>query len=215
MDLTPAVRDLLIISAGGFGRTVAGIARSDVAHEKIWRVAGFLDSRSALATRTNLPILGDPASYRYVPGQMFICALGSPALRRQFAAPLLQQGAPFMNLVTRVDIGDGLRMGMGCVFEPDVKTAVDIVLEDFVLIQSNTIIGYEVRIGSYTTVGSFVFIGGRAQIGNDVTIHPHATILPGVRIGDGAVIGAGSVVIGNVPAGVTMMGNPAKQLRFK
>jgi len=35
-------------------------------------------------------------------------------------------------------------------------------------------------------------------------------VLPGVTIGDDALIGAGSVVTRDVPAGVTVVGNPAR-----
>ena len=38
----------------------------------------------------------------------------------------------------------------------------------------------------------------------------NATILKGVRIGRGAVVQPGSVVLSDVPAGTTVMGNPAK-----
>lgn len=36
------------------------------------------------------------------------------------------------------------------------------------------------------------------------------TILPGLVIGENAMVGAGSVVISDVPAGVTVAGNPAR-----
>ena len=55
--------------------------------------------------------------------------------------------------------------------------------------------------------------GRRIEIGCDVWIGGGAIILPGVTVGDGAVIGAGSVVTRDVPAGVTVMGNPARQRR--
>jgi maltose O-acetyltransferase len=38
-------------------------------------------------------------------------------------------------------------------------------------------------------------------------------VLPGVTIGDDAVIGAGSVVTRDVPAGVVVVGNPARVRR--
>ena len=39
-----------------------------------------------------------------------------------------------------------------------------------------------------------------------------ATILGGVRIGAGATVGAGAVVVKDVPAGATVVGNPARPL---
>jgi acetyltransferase-like isoleucine patch superfamily enzyme len=40
-----------------------------------------------------------------------------------------------------------------------------------------------------------------------------ATLLPGITIGAGAIIGAGAVVTKNVPAGVTVVGNPDAVIR--
>jgi len=56
----------------------------------------------------------------------------------------------------------------------------------------------QVRFGRPVSIGSNVWIGGGA------------IILPGVTIGDDAIVGAGSVVTRNVPAGATVMGNPAR-----
>ena len=42
----------------------------------------------------------------------------------------------------------------------------------------------------------------------------HASILPGGRVGDEAVVGAGSVVLKNVEPGSTVIGVPAKVLKF-
>ena len=50
-------------------------------------------------------------------------------------------------------------------------------------------------------------------IGNDVWIGGAAIILGGVQIGDGAIVGAGAVVTRDVPAGVTVVGNPARLVR--
>lgn len=215
MDVNPGLSEALIVSAGGFGRTVYNTMLADAANGVEWRVVGFLDSRTELAGVTPLPLLGDPLTWHPEPHQRFVCALGIPAQRRRFSAPLLARGAEFMSLRTGLHPVPGVAMGAGCLFEPYVKMGVDTRMGDFVIIQSTSVIGYEVTIGDYVTIGSFVFVGGRAEIGHDVIVHPHATILPGVKVGDGATIGAGAVVMANVPPGVTMIGNPAKVFRFK
>lgn len=209
------VKDILVINAGGFGRSMVATARAEWQHGVEWAVRGFLDSRSHMVVPGDLAILGDPFTYVCQPEQLFMCALGDPSLRRQFAAPLLAQGAEFICLTPSTHRAERVQIGQGCLFEHSVSLGADTVLGDFVIMLSTSIVGYDVRIGAYSTVGSFVFMGGGVHLGENVVVHPHATILPGVKVGDGAVIGAGSVVVGNVPAGVTVFGNPAKRFEFK
>ena len=85
----------------------------------------------------------------------------------------------------------------------------------------------EVAIGEGTQIGPSVHIytadhprdpakrreglefGRPVRIGRNAWIGGGAIILPGITVGDDAVIGAGSVVTRNVPAGATVVGNPA------
>jgi acetyltransferase-like isoleucine patch superfamily enzyme len=50
----------------------------------------------------------------------------------------------------------------------------------------------------------------RTVVKQNASIGSGATLLGGVTIGENAIVGAGSVVTKNVPAGVTVAGNPAK-----
>lgn len=47
-------------------------------------------------------------------------------------------------------------------------------------------------------------------IGDRVDIGANSVVLGGITLGDGCVVGAGSVVVHDVPAGATVVGNPAR-----
>lgn len=210
------MHDVYIVGAGGYGRVAVGQMLDDVACGRDWRVVGFLDGRKNILDGYNyeVGIVGDPMTFEPAENDRFVCALGAPADRRTYAAPLLAKGARFLNVITETYFGRNVKMGQGCFFERRVGIGPDCDIGDFVTIHSFAILGHDIVIGAYSHVSCFCFVGGGAQIGTGVTVHPHATILPGVKVGDGAVIGAGSVVIGNVPPGITVFGNPAKRLQW-
>ncbi len=52
--------------------------------------------------------------------------------------------------------------------------------------------------------------GKPVVIGTNVWIGAGAMILPGIIVGDDAIVGAGSIVTRDVPAGATVVGNPAR-----
>ena len=67
-------------------------------------------------------------------------------------------------------------------------------------------------LGDFVTVGPNATICGDVTIGDDVMIGAGAVIRNLLTIGDGAVIGCGAVVVEDVPAGVTVVGNPARPI---
>lgn len=77
-----------------------------------------------------------------------------------------------------------------------------------IVINGNTIIG------DYCSISQFLTIGSNketpARIGNNVYIGPNVCLVENIVIGDNAKIGAGAVVVKDVPANATAVGNPAR-----
>lgn len=95
----------------------------------------------------------------------------------------------------RAEIGPGLRIyhGYGLVVHSNAKIGANCTLRQGVTLGSKDEDGIETPI-----------------IGNDVNIGASALIIGSLSIGDGAKIGAGAVIVSDVPAMASAVGNPAK-----
>ncbi|MGN8000960.1 sugar O-acetyltransferase [Sphingomonas sp. 22176] len=108
-----------------------------------------------------------------------------------------------------IHLEDGVFLNFGCII-------LDVVA---VRIGAGALIGPGVQILTAdhprdpATRGQMLECGRPVTIGRNVWIGGGALVLPGVAIGDDAIVGAGSVVTRDVPAGITVAGNPARSLR--
>jgi serine O-acetyltransferase len=106
-----------------------------------------------------------------------------------------------LSIVTLIDLHPDAEIGPGMI----------ICHGGPVRIHAETNIGADCALHGGCTIGAGPQPGG-AIIGNHVFIGCHASIIGAVTIGDEATIAANSLVIGDVPAGCTAIGVPAKLL---
>jgi sugar O-acyltransferase (sialic acid O-acetyltransferase NeuD family) len=83
-------------------------------------------------------------------------------------------------------------------------------LDQFVLVNRQASVGHHSVLERFVTVGPGVVIASNCHVGQGVMIGTGAVLAPSVEIGAHATIGAGAVVLRSVPAGVTVIGNPAR-----
>jgi UDP-3-O-[3-hydroxymyristoyl] glucosamine N-acyltransferase LpxD len=83
-------------------------------------------------------------------------------------------------------------------------------IEHHVMIDDHVFIAHNVRVRSGALIIAGAEISGSVDIGAHAWISPQVTIRNGLTIGERAIVGIGAVVVKNVGAGETVMGNPAK-----
>jgi UDP-3-O-[3-hydroxymyristoyl] glucosamine N-acyltransferase len=74
-------------------------------------------------------------------------------------------------------------------------------------------VGHNVRIGERCLIMAGVGIAGSTRIGNDVILAGHVGVTDHLAIGDRARIAAKSAIFGDVPAGASFSGHPARPHR--
>ncbi len=88
---------------------------------------------------------------------------------------------------------------------------------------SGVVIGETAEIGERVTLYQGVTLGGTGfqrgkrhpTVGDDVTIGSGAKLLGPIEVGDGAKVGANTVVVEDVPARATVVGNPGHPVRVE
>lgn len=125
-------------------------------------------------------------------------------------------------------IGNNSKIHPFVVIQPGVVIGNNCKIQSFVFIPEGVCIDDDVFIGPHVCFTNdkhprvVAFSGNvkhkpdwkleKTVIGRGVAIGANATILCGLTIGEHSVIGAGAVVVENVPAQSTVVGNPAKQI---
>lgn len=211
---------LAIYSCNGFSREVMPLARSYMQFfdkpDIVWvddnpDYAGKIVNGYPVLTFDQLT----SAAHRDRPVSV---AIADPRTRRKVVGKCEAAGLTF----TSIQAPDHIRYD-------EVDVAPGAILCANTMITSNVTIGkhfhlniygyvaHDCVIGDYVTFAPGVRCNGRVHIEDDVYVGTNAIFRQGdqgrpLRIGRGAVIGAGAVVLKDVPAGMTVIGSPARPL---
>ncbi len=208
------MKKLIIIGAGGMGRTLFSNALESVGYGEKFVVKGFIDDNlHALDCFPNYPPIIDTIK-DYVPQKddVFVSSIGGTA-RRPCMEEIISRGGEFMELIHQTArIYTNAQLGKGNFIGAYTVIGNDAVVGDYNMIQSYTVIGHDVKIGNWNRIDTHVTCVGGIVIEDEVNIHTSAVISHNVRVESGAHVGALSFVIRKVKAGTTVMGIPAKRL---
>jgi sugar O-acyltransferase (sialic acid O-acetyltransferase NeuD family) len=185
-------------------------------YKPTWHIIGFVDDDPAKADTSLLgfPVLGPLELLTTELRGVHVAnnVTSSTVVRRKVVERLTEYGIVPVALVhprvdiRRVEIGEGTVIYEGNIISPCVK------IGKHCIITFHNVIAHESRLGDFVAVAPGCVITGRIVIEEGVYIGAGATILPQLHIGAWSKVGAGSVVVKDVPARSTVLGNPARML---
>ena len=148
-------------------------------------------------------------------------AIANSQVREKLVARLDQDSVQHLEIqAANTVILDEVEMGEGSLLCPFTCITSNIKIGKFFHANIYSYVAHDCIIGDYVTFAPGVKCNGNIHIEDHAYIGAGAVIKQGTPtqplvIGRGAVVGMGAVVTKSVPAGVTVVGNPARILTSK
>ena len=212
-----------IYGASGCGRSLMPVARQQLARESDASEIVFIDDALESVAEVNghramnyLAFLNETASEKYVQ-----IAIANSHVRQKIAQRLKMDGIQLWSIIAdNVVLMDQLELAEGSALSPFVTIGSNVRIGKCFQANLYSYVEHDCVIEDFVTFAPGVKCNGNIHIQDHVYIGAGAVIRQGTPdqpliIGAGAVVGMGAVVTKSVPAGVTVVGNPARILTSK
>jgi len=213
------MKQIAIFGASGFGREVMPLARQQWASSGELHQLVFVDDNPPAAecnghrVLTYAEWLAQPAGSRHIN-----IAIASSTVREQLVERCIADKLEFFDVrASNVVQLDNVELGEGAILSSFVHLTSNICIGKHFHANIYSYVAHDCVIGDYVTFAPGVMCNGNVVVEDHAYIGTGAVIKQGqpgqpLVIGRGAVVGMGAVVTKSVPPGVTVVGNPAKQL---
>ena len=206
-----------VYGAGGCGRGILPLLRDQLAGRGARIV--FIDDRLETNVLNGHPVwpwrrfLDEEAAERAV-----CLAVADSRIREKLYQSCVDQNVELLEVrASNVVEMDAVTIGPGAVLSPFVTLTSNIEIGCCFHANLYSYVEHDCRIGDFVTFAPAVRCNGNVHIQDHAYIGTGALLRQGTPekplvIGKGAIVGMGAVVTRDVPAGETVVGNPARAL---
>ena len=209
------MKNLIIVGAGGMGRSVYCIATGSKGYGTEFQVKGFIDDNihSMDGFENYPPMLDTIDGYEIGENDVFVCSIGNTKTKKLVCEKLKARGARFQSLIHRTAIvRQNAKIDDGCTIADYASVGADCEIGENTLMQPYSIAAHDCIIGNYVRIDTHATCVGGVIVHDTATIHTSAVVSHKVVVGEGATVAACSFVIKKVKPNTTVYGNPAKTL---
>ncbi|MBK5649434.1 acetyltransferase [Acinetobacter johnsonii] len=212
-----------IYGASGCGRSLMPVARQQLQRLGVSAEIYFIDDSLQEQQIVNGHTALNYQSFKNLnAAQKFVLiAIANSQIREKLANQLVMDGLQLWTVqADNVVMMDNIEIDEGAALSPFVSITSNIKIGKCFHANLYSYVEHDCVIGDYVTFAPGVKCNGNIHIEDHAYIGTGAVIKQGTPdrplvIGKGAIVGMGAVVTKSVPAGVTVVGNPARILEKK
>lgn len=157
-------------------------------------------------------VLGRVAEAERLTGRRGIVAIGDNRTRKEMVERLA--GWEWTTVVhPEAFVDSTARLGLGTVVFAGAVIQAGARMGDHVIVNTAATVDHDCRVDDFAHLAPGVHLGGGVMVGEGALLGIGAVVVPNARVGPWSIVGAGAVVIGDVAAGSTVAGVPARNLR--
>lgn len=210
-----SVHEIVIVGAGGLGRTVKWLIDRINTDRAAWNIIGFVDDAVTTMPSAYPAVLGEVAFLKSMARPLaVVLALGKSQVRRSvFERISTNRQLYFPTLIDpEAVVSDTTSIGQGVPVFASAVISPDITLDRFVHINQCCSVGHDTMIGEFSTLYPSAVISGNVKIGQECEFGANSCVLQDVTIADRVKVGAGAVVTKTInEEGSTYTGVPARK----
>ncbi|WP_202914604.1 acetyltransferase [Paenibacillus antri] len=206
---------IALIGGGGHSKVIQDMiqARNDLT------VAAILDDKYPSLELENGVYTGPVSSALSLAGGMdrlrFVIAIGDNRTRCAIAMRLGLRPDRYMTLVhPRAYVSPRSVIGHGAVILANAVVNAGAAVGDQAIVNTGAIVEHDCIVSGYAHIAPSATLTGGVKAGTGAFVGAGAAVIPGKTIGDWATVGAGATVIHDIPPRTTVVGAPARIVKY-